>query len=105
MIRLNVLQIHIVQLTAKIIELTHITDDMLVNAPEIEDVIKEFHEFIGDSIVVAHNASFDMGFLYAAYKKAGIEGVRHPVIDTVEFSRLVNPGLKITCIKNINEKI
>ncbi|MBB5147838.1 PolC-type DNA polymerase III [Ureibacillus thermosphaericus] len=81
-------------LSEKIIELTHITDDMLKDAPEVDDVIREFHEFIGDAIVVAHNASFDMGFLYAAYEKAGIEGVKHPVIDTLELSRLINPTLK-----------
>jgi DNA polymerase-3 subunit alpha (Gram-positive type) len=81
-------------LTEKIIELTNITDDMLKDAPEVDDVIREFHEFIGDAIVVAHNASFDMGFLYAAYEKAGITGVKHPVIDTLELSRLLNPTLK-----------
>lgn len=81
-------------LSAKIIELTHITDDMLVGQPEVEDVVRQFKEFIGDAIVVAHNASFDLGFLYVAYKKAGIEGVVHPAIDTVELSRLVNPGMK-----------
>lgn len=81
-------------LTAKIIELTHITDDMLKDAPEVDDVIQEFYEFIGDAIVVAHNASFDIGFLYTAYQKAGIQGVKHPVIDTLELSRLVNPTLK-----------
>ncbi|WP_332648332.1 PolC-type DNA polymerase III [Lysinibacillus sp. 54212] len=91
-------------LTAKIIELTHITDDMLVNAPEIEDVIRDFHDFIGDSIVVAHNASFDLGFLYVAYKKAGIEGVSHPAIDTVELSRLVNPGQKAHNLKTLTKK-
>lgn len=91
-------------LTAKIIELTHITDDMLVNAPEIEDVIREFHEFIGDAIVVAHNASFDLGFLYVAYKKAGLGHVTHPGIDTVELSRLVNPGQKAHNLKALTKK-
>lgn len=81
-------------LTAKIIELTHITDDMLKDAPEVDEVVAEFKEFIGDSIVVAHNASFDMGFLYTAYNKAGIQGVVHPVIDTLELSRLLNPTFR-----------
>ncbi|MGM9949759.1 MAG: PolC-type DNA polymerase III [Lysinibacillus sp.] len=92
------------KLTAKIIELTHITDDMLVGQPDIEQVITEFHEFIGDAIVVAHNASFDLGFLYVAYKKAGIEGVEHPAIDTVELSRLVNPGQKAHNLKALTKK-
>ncbi len=81
-------------LTAKIIELTHITDDMLQDAPEVDQVVTEFKEFIGDAIVVAHNASFDIGFLYTAYEKAGIHGVIHPVIDTLELSRFLNPTLK-----------
>ncbi|MGE7664975.1 PolC-type DNA polymerase III [Ureibacillus composti] len=81
-------------LSAKIIELTHITDDMLQDAPEVDQVVTEFRDFIGDSIVVAHNASFDIGFLYTAYEKAGIQGVIHPVIDTLELSRFLNPTLK-----------
>ncbi len=92
------------KLTAKIIELTHITDDMLVNAPEIEEVITEFHDFIGDSVVVAHNAAFDLGFLYVAYKKAGLGHVRHPGIDTVELSRLVNPTQKSHSLKTLTKK-
>ena len=91
------------KLTAKIIELTHITDDMLATAPELDDVIREFHDFIGDGIVVAHNASFDLGFLYVAYKNAGIN-VRHPGIDTVELSRLVNPGQKSHNLKTLTKK-
>ena len=81
-------------LTAKIIELTHITDDMLTDAPEVDEVVTEFKEFIGDAIVVAHNASFDMGFLYTAYERSGIQGVTHQVIDTLELSRLLNPTFK-----------
>ncbi|MEO4053485.1 PolC-type DNA polymerase III [Solibacillus sp. CAU 1738] len=81
-------------LTANIIDLTHITDDMLKDAPEVEDVIREFYNFIGDSIVVAHNASFDIGFLYVAYKKYNITDRKHPVIDTLELSRMLNPTLK-----------
>lgn len=91
------------KLTAKIIELTHITDDMLVNAPELSDVITEFRDFIGDGVVVAHNAAFDLGFLYVAYKTAGID-VRHPGIDTVELSRLVNPGQKTHNLKTLTKK-
>lgn len=55
-------------LSATTIELTGITDEMVRNAPEVEQVIHEFHAFIEDAIVVAHNASFDMGFLYTGYK-------------------------------------
>lgn len=81
-------------LSATTIELTGITDDMVRNAPEVVDMIKKFHEFIGDGIVVAHNASFDIGFLYEAYKKAGIDEMHHPVIDTLELARFLHPEMK-----------
>ena len=42
---------------------------MLVNAPEIETVLTEFKAWVGDAIFVAHNASFDMGFIDTGYEK------------------------------------
>ncbi|WP_019413989.1 PolC-type DNA polymerase III [Paenisporosarcina sp. TG20] len=81
-------------LSATTTDLTGITDDMVQNAPDIESVIKQFHDWIGDSILVAHNASFDMGFLYVGYKKCGLEKTIHPVIDTLELSRFLHPEMK-----------
>ena len=80
-------------LPEKIIEITKITDDMLVDAPEVDDVLKEFHEWVGDSILVAHNATFDIGFLNAGFEKIGIEKVTNPVIDTLELARFLFPEL------------
>lgn len=40
-----------------------ITDSMVVDAPRIETVLPQFMDFVGDSILVAHNAEFDMSFL------------------------------------------
>ncbi|WP_313234497.1 PolC-type DNA polymerase III [Sporosarcina ureae] len=74
--------------------LTGITDDMVENAPEVEDVMAEFIEFIGDAVLIAHNASFDMGFFYASCKRAKIETVAYPVIDTLELSRFLYPELR-----------
>ena len=50
-------------LSATTINLTGITDDMVEDAPEVEEVLKDFKEWAEDAILVAHNASFDMGFL------------------------------------------
>jgi DNA polymerase-3 subunit alpha (Gram-positive type) len=47
----------------KITQLTSITDEMVVNAPAIEDALLDFLEFSKGTVLVAHNASFDMGFL------------------------------------------
>ncbi|WP_281862824.1 PolC-type DNA polymerase III [Planomicrobium okeanokoites] len=75
------------------IDLTGITDDMVKDAPEVEEVIRNYHEWAGDHIMVAHNASFDMGFLYVAYKKYGIDK-KHATIDTLELARMLHPELK-----------
>lgn len=82
------------KLTNTIIDLTGITDDMLVNAPEVNDVVKKFHDWIGNDILVAHNASFDMGFINAAFRKIGLNDCTNPVIDTLELARFLYPELK-----------
>ncbi|MEC5422658.1 PolC-type DNA polymerase III [Virgibacillus sp. C22-A2] len=75
-------------------DLTGITDDMVKDAPEIADVLKDFHQWIGDSILVAHNASFDMGFINQGFKKIDYEKATNPVIDTLELARFLYPELK-----------
>ncbi|MEK4950053.1 PolC-type DNA polymerase III [Bacillus sp. FSL W8-1127] len=81
-------------LSAETIELTGITDEMLENAPDDEVVLKEFFEWAGDSILVAHNATFDMGFLNVGFQKIGLERAKNPVIDTLELARFLYPELK-----------
>ncbi|QHT46691.1 PolC-type DNA polymerase III [Bacillus sp. SB49] len=76
------------------IDLTGITDDMVKDAPEIGDVLKDFHEWMADDILVAHNASFDMGFLNAGFKRIDYGKAKNPVIDTLELARFLVPELK-----------
>ncbi|HLR60313.1 MAG TPA: PolC-type DNA polymerase III [Pseudogracilibacillus sp.] len=76
-----------------IIDITGITDDQLVDAPEVDDVLKDFHEWAGDDCLVAHNATFDIGFLNQGYKKIDYPKVSNPVIDTLELARFLFPNL------------
>lgn len=76
-----------------ITDITGITDDMLIGAPEVDDVLKQFHEWMGDSVLVAHNASFDIGFLNQGFKKIEYPQVTNPVIDTLELARYLLPEL------------
>ncbi|WP_085992385.1 PolC-type DNA polymerase III [Oceanobacillus senegalensis] len=76
------------------IDLTGITDDMVQDAPEVEEVLKDFHDWMEDDILVAHNASFDMGFLNQGFKKMNYEKATNPVIDTLELARFLYPELK-----------
>jgi DNA polymerase-3 subunit alpha (Gram-positive type) len=75
-------------------QLTNITDDMVKDAPDLEPVLKSFLGFIGDAVLVAHNARFDIGFIQEACKRLGYEAVSNPVLDTVELARYLHPGMK-----------
>ena len=82
-----------VKLDERIVSLTHITDDMLSDADDADTVMPMFMDFIGDSVLVAHNASFDVGFVsrWTAENKL----VFNPtVLDTVELAKTLFRGLK-----------
>lgn len=81
-------------LSATTIELTKITDDMLKDAPDVEEVLEKFYHWIDDCVLVAHNATFDIGFLNAGFKKINRGKVTNPVIDTLELARYLYPELK-----------
>lgn len=81
-----------VQLSEKITKLTSITDDMLVDAPKIDSVLPEFLNFVGNSVLVAHNANFDVGFIRQNASDMNIE-VKNTVLDTLELSRTLFPQL------------
>ena len=81
-------------LSSTTIELTGITDDMVRDAPEIDSVLKQFHEFTGDDVLVAHNAQFDMGFLNTGYERAGLLKAPNATIDTLELGRFLYPHMK-----------
>ncbi|MBR2049066.1 MAG: PolC-type DNA polymerase III, partial [Oscillospiraceae bacterium] len=60
------------KLDKKIVDLTGITDAMLVGAPSIEEVLPKFLDFCGDRPLIAHNADFDVGFVRAAANRLGL---------------------------------
>jgi DNA polymerase III subunit epsilon len=70
-----------------IVTLTGISDHMVRNAPPIADVLPSLIDFIGDSVFVAHNARFDLGFVNAALVSHGYDALTNSVIDTVQLAR------------------
>ena len=76
-----------VELSAFTTELTNISEEHVRNAKPFVECVDEILEFIGDSILVAHNASFDYGFLNAELERIGRKPLMNPVIDTLDLAR------------------
>ena len=74
-------------------EITNITDDMVANAPTIEEIFPRVLEFIKGSVLVAHNATFDIGFLKKFAKDFGYE-FDYTYVDTLPLARKLYPELK-----------
>ena len=76
----------------EITRLTSITDQMVMDAPGIEVVLPEFLAFIGDAVLVAHNASFDVGFLEQNMRYLDLMP-DFTSVDTVALARMLLPTL------------
>ncbi|MBE6960734.1 MAG: PolC-type DNA polymerase III [Ruminococcaceae bacterium] len=74
------------------IKLTGITDEMLAGAPEIDAVLPEFMKFVGNRVIVAHNAKFDTGFIRKACQRLGI-AYNLTAVDTLPLSQQLMPHL------------
>lgn len=90
-----------VELSAFTTSLTNITEEHLRNAPTIEEAMDELLAFIGDRILVAHNAQFDVNFLNDALIRMGREPLKNPVIDTLDLSRSLHADRKAHRLGNI----
>ena len=73
-------------------KLTHITDDMVLDAPMIHEILPQFMEFCRNAVMVAHNADFDMSFIRHNCDLLGLE-CEKTVLDTVALARVLLPSL------------
>ena len=89
----------------KVVELTGINDSMVADAPTPAEAIRQFKEFCGDNILVAHNAnSFDMLFIRKAGDKAGVD-FSNTYIDTLPMAQALFPGLHNYKLDTINKHL
>ena len=72
-------------------KLTGIRDDMVKDAPLIQEVLPQFLEFCEGCVLVAHNAGFDMSFINEAARRQGLPA-EHTVVDTVGIARVLLPN-------------
>lgn len=80
-----------IPIPAFITNLTGIDDKVVASAPSFSEKADEITAFFKDSYLVAHNVPFDLGFLNGELKNLGMKGLKKPVIDTVELSRILYP--------------
>ncbi len=88
----------------KIVELTSITDDMVADAPKINEILPDFFEFCKGCVLVAHNAKFDIGFIKVAAKKCGIE-YNFPQLDTLQLAKCMYPDMGNYKLNNLEKHL
>ena len=72
-------------------KLTGINDSMVIDAPEIEEILPQFLAFCSDAVLVAHNANFDMSFIKENALRQGIRR-EFTYVDTVGIARILLPN-------------
>ena len=77
----------------EVVNITHITDDMVKDAETIDKVLPKVMEFIGDSVLVAHNADFDIPFIKYNCAQYGLE-LNNTYIDTLRLAKDLFPDYK-----------
>ncbi|WP_372661486.1 PolC-type DNA polymerase III [Cohnella sp.] len=93
-------------LPAKITEITGITSDELVNGMDEETAFRILNRIIGDSIIVAHNAMFDLSFLHNALLRLANRSFTNSFLDTLTICRNRHPyphNLKDMCSRYLIE--
>ncbi len=93
-----------VPIPKKIVEITHITDEMVKDAETIDIVMPKFLDFIGNLKLVAHNADFDVGFLKYNAENLGLK-MDNEYIDSLKLSRQLYPEFKKHKLGIIAEKL
>lgn len=76
-----------------IMELTGITNNMVLSAPSIADILPDYLAFVGDNIIVGHNVNFDINFICDASHKIG-KDFTNDYIDTLRYSKKLFPDMK-----------
>ena len=86
------------------IEITGIKPEMLRGEPTIDQVLPRFYRFAEDSVLVAHNAAFDMRFLQMKEDSTGIQFTQ-PVLDTLLLSAVVHPHQEVHSLDEIAKRL
>ncbi|MDD5295899.1 MAG: exonuclease domain-containing protein [Rhodocyclaceae bacterium] len=92
------------ELTPESIPIHGISQAMLEGQPTIATVLPAFHQFCEETVLVAHNAAFDMRFLQMKQESTGIR-FDHPVLDTLLLSAVIHPNQESHKLEAIAERL
>lgn len=87
-----------------ITSLTGITNDMLLAAPCMDNVVSTLFNFVGDLVVVGHNVNFDINFLYDEFNKYLNVTFNNNYVDTLRIARRIYPDLKNYKLDSLSSK-
>lgn len=87
--------------TAEAMAISGISAEMLLGKPAIDAVMPDFVSFLGDAVLVAHNAPFDIGFLRATCQRLTIPAVSNRIVDTQTLAQKALPRQKSYSLQNL----
>lgn len=86
------------------VEIHGIQPELLPGQPTIDMVLPHFHQFAENSVLVAHNAAFDMRFLQLKEESTGVK-FEHPVLDTLLLSSIIHPNQDSHSLEGLAERL
>ncbi|MFW5844253.1 MAG: PolC-type DNA polymerase III [Spirochaetota bacterium] len=87
--------------TAEAMAISGISAEMLLGKPAIDAVMPDFVSFLGDAVLVAHNAPFDIGFLRATCQRLTIPALSNRIVDTQTLAQKALPRQKSYSLQNL----
>ena len=93
------------EIPPEVIKIHGITDEMVADADTAQGVLARFRDFCGpDSILIAHNAPFDISFLACELERYGLPPWENMILDTVDIFRRLFPGLDSYTLHSLGQR-
>ena len=89
----------------RIIEITGINNDMIVDSPKFEDIVTQLWKFLKDEIIVGHNIKFDISFLYEKFLNTAKLKFTNNYLDTLSLSRKIYKNFDSYKLEDLTEKL
>lgn len=94
-----------IPIPAEVTKINHITNDMVKDSPLIADKLTEITDFMNNSVIVAHNLSFDLSFLNYELEKNGKLKVDNWMADTIKIAKSLHPEYESYKLEYITEQL